>query len=75
MQTVYAFMYNPCYHESVAKVVSLHFKKADAYRAMREKKFSDYEEWYNNRHQYCSPSATDKYPEWEWYGVLEMVVT
>lgn len=73
IQIIYAFVHNPCFYESVAGVVSLHFKKPDAYRAMRRRKIDDYDQWYNERHR-RGCLATCKYPEWERYGILKMVV-
>ena len=67
---VYAFEKNPCFYESMFETVSLHFTKAGAYKAMRQRKVADYEAWWKNRYA----RYENKYPDWEIYRVRERFV-
>ena len=69
---VYAFEKNPCFWESEFETISLHFTKAGAYKAMRQRKVADYEAWWKNRHNDIWKEY--KYPDWEVYQVRERFV-
>ena len=69
--TVYAFLYNPCKHESGYITISIHLSEENAYKAMEAHKAEAYKEWLeqeawaNEAHPDRSPSPFGCYELWD----------
>lgn len=66
---LYGFFHNPCIHESMAGLVSLHASKAGAWRAMRARKWElevGARDW---RLHHGLGGRGDKSFTHEWFGV------
>ena len=70
---IYTFEFNPCIFESCFETISLHFEKKDAYKAMREKKLADYQEWLDQL-TICKKRRGQKIPDWIFYRIVKRIV-
>jgi len=48
-KTLYVFLYNDFIHESAYSTISIHTTKKGAYKALKEHKLQEYQDWYEDR--------------------------
>lgn len=73
LSKAWAFMYNGCIYESGPSVVSLHWTKAGAYRAMNRHLFNEWEKFNHGwgRKRYSGRGARILDRRMEWWGIKE----
>lgn len=49
---IYGFFHSDCVYESAPRLVSMHYTKAGAYKAMKRYLFDKYEEWRRRRREW-----------------------
>ena len=76
LSKTYAFMYNGCIYESGPSVMSLHWTKAGAYRAMNRYLFGEWEKhnhgWGRKRYSGRGSKVLDR--RLEWWGIKEFPI-
>jgi hypothetical protein len=76
LSKTYAFMYNGCIYESGPSVMSLHWTKAGAYRAMNRYLFDEWEKhnhgWGRKRYSGRGTKVLDR--RFEWWGIKEFPI-
>ena len=76
LSKAWAFMYNGCIYESGPSVMSLHWTKAGAYRAMNRYLFDEWEKhnhgWGRKRYSGRGTKVLDR--RLEWWGIKEFPI-
>jgi len=76
---VYGVFYNPCYHESAEGLVSLHFSREGAEKALAKEKENIYNCWKENQ-EWCKVHMPEHVEaeyvenEWEYHTIREMEI-
>lgn len=72
----YAFMYSGCVYESAAAVVSMHWTKAGAYRAMNRYLFDRWQEHNTDpyRKKYTGRGTKVIDTRFQWWGIKEFAI-
>lgn len=76
LSKAYGFLYTECIYESAAAVVSLHWTKAGAYRAMNRFLFDKWQEYNTDkfRKKYAGRGTKALNQRFEWWGIKEFAI-